>query len=1565
MTLQLSLDAVNEIRNLLAQTGDPGRYTKIYNTMISDIARQYGGDLSGIPNAADRDVVRWLEVAVEVNSGANTFDALAIRINNTVAGYNQNPGAGVLPLFGTVQQDASNAIAQGLAARVVGATGEMPSFPELIRIDPAAGLPVLGVSNRGGWAGALPESFVGLSTSPALQFFGSATEFETKHGYFDELTSSESLFALNVRGITLGLLAATNNPGLTNLQRDQLISGALTSPGFVLNNSIGPAALGSALLDFVNWAGGRLISVYEAVPRLYEPAPLDPLGTPQPVYLDISTNTTLIPTQSSAIDLSAIAGTIQQGTIVTQPNYTGWMPPVLINEPSTGQTGALFSSQTVAEIRPGNGNLFENWAPAAPALETRFTTYDSVEALFPATNGSLFNALTGGSSFVSYTDPLVLDLDGNGVRLTDWRTAPVLFDIDDDGSRELTGWTSRTDGMVVLDLNGNGVIDGMREVLSEYFNSVTPGTKRYVDGFAALASLDSNGNRRFDQGDSAWSSVRVWIDADADGQTDSAELKALAELGITGISLSTTRQSGEIRDGNEVLSRGTYVRNGLTLEALAVNFLADPNGTASVVGNVVRNEDNTQSTYVVTGPSGQTVLLATLPGGPVRSAMGGGGNDSLVGDGADNWLAGALGRDTLLGGAGDDVLLVDAADDFTALRGGEGLDVVRAVGDDAVVINLWQTEVEGFEGSRGDDYVIGGGLTNVFVRGGDGNDMLVGGKADDALSGENGDDVVDGWEGDDLLRGHSGRDLLLGGQGGDVLMGGRDDDALFGGAGDDVLEGDEGNDTLNGGEGEDVAVYNGSYGDYRIYRNPDGSVTVRDLRSGRDGVDVLVGGVERLSFADINSIELSLPNPFPVKDVLSLTGTGPQVITAAQLLGNDLDLQGDGLRITAVLDPTGGVAVLQSDGSVIFTPDPKFSGLYGFRYTIADAAGNGGTFVEAVGTGQNGELKGSVFLVAPELPTDPLLIEQWYLSEANVLPVWEDYTGQGVRIGLFEPGGEFAVGPEVFDYRHPDLAANVDPQFLASSDAIGAFSTHATLVAGVIAAARNGEGTVGVAYDAKLSGHSLFENNLAESWDVLQRLQEYDIANNSWTASPNFITNFFDTYPDAVNGRIVDNLLLYQAFESAATVGRNGLGTILVFGAGNDRAEGGDTNYQNLTNSEFGITVGAINAQGDLGALVVGRAPFSNPGASILVSAPGSNVASTSRLILTENGSTFGNDTDITEGTSFATPLVSGVVALMLEANPLLGYRDVQAILAASATRIDEDGTDWQWNGARTWNGGAMHYSHDYGFGQIDARVAVRLAESWVGQKTFANTSVISRGNGPSAVAIPDGAGLLQQTLDFLPEFEGEVTIEHVTVTLKLDHAQIGDLEIYLESPDGTVSTLMYRPGKAPGSADATDRGDSGALLAPTGTTGSAEPIYYQFGSVAHRGEASTGNWNLFIYDKVAGATGQLLDWSISLTGDAPAGSGGDDVYLFTDAFTETLDGDPARSSIADGGGWDVLNGSAITRDLNISLNPGSNSDLGGRLLTIDAATVVEDAIGGDGNDQISGNNSGNRLAGC
>lgn len=141
----------------------------------------------------------------------------------------------------------------------------------------------------------------------------------------------------------------------------------------------------------------------------------------------------------------------------------------------------------------------------------------------------------------------------------------------------------------------------------------------------------------------------MWIDANHDAKTDFGELKTLAELNITQINLTAQSQSGLVRDGNEILSSGTFIQSGLTKEAPALNFLASGTGTTvSTQGGV--------SSYVASNAAGESIDVATKG---VNNAYGAQGNDILTGNGGDNWLVGAGGSDTFNAGAGNDVLLIE------------------------------------------------------------------------------------------------------------------------------------------------------------------------------------------------------------------------------------------------------------------------------------------------------------------------------------------------------------------------------------------------------------------------------------------------------------------------------------------------------------------------------------------------------------------------------------------------------------------------------------------------------------------------------------------------------------------------------------------------------------------------------------------------------------------------------------------------------------------------------------------------------------------------------------------
>ncbi len=148
-------------------------------------------------------------------------------------------------------------------------------------------------------------------------------------------------------------------------------------------------------------------------------------------------------------------------------------------------------------------------------------------------------------------DPLMLDLDGDGLELSS-ASGQVLFDHDADGIRTGTGWLGADDGILVRDLDGNGAIDTGRELFG--VDTRKRNGAFAVDGFDALADLDTNADRHMTAADAGWKELQVWRDLDQDGMAGRGELFTLAELGISRIAAlgSAANDSGGAQAGTTV-----------------------------------------------------------------------------------------------------------------------------------------------------------------------------------------------------------------------------------------------------------------------------------------------------------------------------------------------------------------------------------------------------------------------------------------------------------------------------------------------------------------------------------------------------------------------------------------------------------------------------------------------------------------------------------------------------------------------------------------------------------------------------------------------------------------------------------------------------------------------------------------------------------------------------------------------------------------------------------------------------------------------------------------------------
>jgi len=238
-------------------------------------------------------------------------------------------------------------------------------------------------------------------------------------------------------------------------------------------------------------------------------------------------------------------------------------------------------------IGMGLDDAADAWRPLEKAasdayIKARMTIGDAIEGI-DETVSILFK---GAQDFIQRSDPLILDLDGDGLETRgnfdryDPKD-PVYFDHDLNGAKESTGWVMPDDGFLVLDRNGNGVIDNGAELFGNHTPLSGGGTA--ADGFAALVQEDTNADGKVDNTDARFADLRVWRDLNQDGISEASELTTLADNNIAYLYVAKTEHLQSIANGNQIADLGTYVKTdsstgglGETHRMADVNLVADP-----------------------------------------------------------------------------------------------------------------------------------------------------------------------------------------------------------------------------------------------------------------------------------------------------------------------------------------------------------------------------------------------------------------------------------------------------------------------------------------------------------------------------------------------------------------------------------------------------------------------------------------------------------------------------------------------------------------------------------------------------------------------------------------------------------------------------------------------------------------------------------------------------------------------------------------------------------------------------------------------------------------------------
>ena len=559
-----------------------------------------------------------------------------------------------------------------------------------------------------------------------------------------------------------------------------------------------------------------------------------------------------------------------------------------------------------------------------------------------------------------------------------------------------------------------------------------------------------------------------------------------------------------------------------------------------------------------------------------------------------------------------------------------------------------------------------------------------------------------------------------------------------------------------------------------------------------------------------------------------------------------------------------------------------------FRYLTAQTDAGSDTFTYRV---NDGFVDSSPSTISVSLKSDPLYKHQWHLhntgqnnfasffatsgEDLNVdAVIVSGVTGQGVIIAVVDDGLELAhedLSPNVVEGGSFDFVNN-DTDPTQSGNEGG----HGTSVAGIIAAQGwNDLGVRGVAPNASLKGYNFIraqsDANLASALGGQNYSSDVDIFNLSigsahryWSVAPQSqqamvrgfrnlrsnkgaiavkaAGNFFDgisfhndysTYRMTCGG--ATRLSCQDAIQDPWHV----FPEVIVIGS--LAANGEKASYSSATaalwvsgfGGEYGVDATFVFSTSfdayEPAIMTTDRSSCSAGYVSDGVDQRRYNAFNDSIAPHAENPEC--NYVSTFNGTSAAAPTVSGTIALMLEENPMLTWRDVKHILAETARQVDSsfspvsvDGI--QYHGWVT-NSAGFNFHNFYGFGAIDAGAAVAAAQTFAANSFEAQASL--------EVSSTANHTLLESAATSVTINNPDAgTVEYVRVALNLNTpgGTVRSLGIRLESPSGTMSTILQPWSWA------------------NVSVGVEQTVH--LASSAFYGESISGDWKVHFYDHQA-----------------------------------------------------------------------------------------------------------------
>jgi subtilisin family serine protease len=638
----------------------------------------------------------------------------------------------------------------------------------------------------------------------------------------------------------------------------------------------------------------------------------------------------------------------------------------------------------------------------------------------------------------------------------------------------------------------------------------------------------------------------------------------------------------------------------------------------------------------------------------------------------------------------------------------------------------------------------------------------------------------------------------------------------------------------------------------------------------------------------------------------------PYVPTSATVFVGDINF----VQSASVVNPTyDGKSLFSQNVNTGYTfslennPSQLSVNAISGELTLNMASASSGVYKDIQIKAFNGTTLSETFSVA--LNGDPLRKYAWHIEntgqktfatfgvdsgyDLNVSAVFEkQITGNGVKIAISDSGVEI---------NHDDLHSNaLDGQhrdYSLSSPYVGdpvPTSSHGTAVTGIInAVGWNNMGSIGVAPGAKFAGFQFLDSLQSTALLIDQATGSFDIFNYSYGDA---------IYQDTLSDTDYLDHLRYQTITS---------NKVYVKAAGNEFLLGeGSTcgphnaNFPFENESPFVIVVGAVSgASTNPGNDTAIKSTYSNPGSNIWISAPGGEYGRDDPAILTTdlptcfkgyskatsglyNAFEYGHAlntqchyTSTMNGTSSAAPMVTGVIALLREANPSLKMRDIKHILANTSQKINPNHEDnyfgklhpshaisgctsvtlvnHEYEQGWVTNTAGYSFNNYYGFGMVDADAAVTMAQSYsstLGTQVEQNPNFsIGKFKKSLNQAIPDNSYL--GTTDTITISAGDaLKVESVQIKVKVSHAQSGEIGIELTSPGTTKSILMNIHNSfllLDSDNDGNIDGDSNLNIVLT--------------SNAFYGEDSEGAWTIKVIDGKSGTTGSLTEWSINVLG--------------------------------------------------------------------------------------------------